>query len=76
MKSQLLRCIVIAVAVWQVEMAVKAGIEASRRPPQKPAAQPAAAQPSVAKPSQAPVCTGPSCPQPQPMPSRVIVSPR
>lgn len=73
MKSQLLRCIVIAVAVWQVEMAVKAGIEASRRPPQKPAAQPAAAQPSVAKP---PVCTGPSCPQPQPMPSRVIVSPR
>lgn len=65
MKTPLFWAIVVAIAVWQVELAVHSGIAASKRP--KP-------QPSK---SATPVCTGTSCPpSPQPQYQRVIVTPR
>ena len=64
MKSPLYWSLIAAVAVWQIELAVHAGIAASRRP----------AKPQIK--SSAPVCTGPSCPPSQLTPQRVIVQPR
>ena len=58
--------VVIAIAAWQVEMAVEAGIAASRRPAK------AQVKSQVTTP-QPPVCTGPSCRQPQPMPQPQVI---
>lgn len=76
MNRFLVRLAVAALVVWQVEMAVEAGIAASRRP--------AAVRKVVAptnKATPAPVCEGPACtvqpqPQYQPSPSRVIIRSR
>lgn len=58
MKTPLFWCIVAAVAVWQLELAVHSGIAASRRqsPPPK---------------SSTTVCTGTQCHPSQPQPTRV-----
>ena len=65
MKSPLFWAIILAVAVWQIEMAVHSGIAASRRP-------------TTTNKASATVCTGSSCPpsQQQLTPQKVTVHPR
>lgn len=54
------RLLVLVVAMWQVEMAVTAGVAASRRPSKaKPVDVPPTPAPSR---SVSPRCEGPSCP--------------
>lgn len=70
MTSPLYWALLIVIALWQVELAVHSGIAASRRP-----APPKAS--ATTNTASAPVCTGTLCrPSPQPLPQRVITSPR
>ena len=71
MKSPLFWVVILAVATWQIELAVHSGIAASRRPVVQKGAPPT-------NKATAPICTGTSCPPspPQSAPQRVIVTPR
>lgn len=69
--------LVAAVAVWQVELAVNAGVAASRRPRRAASAVDVTPTPAPARTVSPPKCQGPSCPTPSQLtPQRVIITPR
>jgi len=75
MKAKLLWSIVAAVAVWQVELAVRAGVAASRRPRRGASVVDITPTPAPSRTVSPPKCQGPSCPTPSQHlpPQRVIV---